>query len=136
MASELAIKLTVSYMTFHHSTTAGPRHTGYANQFACVLLRFGMFNADAEFFKRLEQIGWLPSASGVGQAPKHFARLRDHANISNHRPINRHGIPLPLMHDAFGRFVDIFNTGIPTHSDCNFAVDLCKLASEVNSDSL
>lgn len=35
------------------------------------------------------------------------------------------------MHDAFGEFVDIFNTGIPTHSDCNFAVDLCKVASEV-----
>ena len=39
------------------------------------------------------------------------------------------------MHEAFGEFVDIFNTGIPTHSDCNFAVDLCKVASEVNSDS-
>ncbi|DBA70131.1 TPA: hypothetical protein ACH3X2_012288 [Trebouxia sp. C0005] len=35
------------------------------------------------------------------------------------------------MHDAIGEFVDIFNTGIPTHSDCNFAVDLCKVASEV-----
>ena len=40
------------------------------------------------------------------------------------------------MHEAFGEFVDIFNTGIPTHSDCNFAVELCKVASEVNSYSL
>ena len=40
------------------------------------------------------------------------------------------------MHEAFGEFVDIFNTGIPTHSNCNFAVDLCKVASEVDSDSL
>ena len=39
------------------------------------------------------------------------------------------------MHDAFGEFVDIFNTGIPTHSDCSFAVDLCRVASKVNSDS-
>ena len=92
--------------------------------------------ADAEFFRRLEQTGWLPSALRVGQAPKQFARLRDHANILNHRPINHHGVPLPLMHDAFGEFVDIFNTGIPTHSDCNFAVDLCKVASEVDSHSL
>ena len=87
--------------------------------------------ADAEFFKRLEQPGWLPSAFGVGHAPKQFARLRDHANILNHRPINHHGVPLPLMHEAFGEFVDIFNTGIPTHSDCNFALDLCKVASKV-----
>ena len=92
--------------------------------------------ADAEFFKKLEQTGWLPSASGVGHAPKLFARLRDHANILNHRPINHHGVPLPLMHEAFGKFVDIFKTGIPTHSDRNFAVDLCKVASEVHSDSL
>lgn len=91
--------------------------------------------ADAEFFARLEQTGWLPSASDVGKAPKLFARLRDHANILNHRPINHHGFPLPLTHDAFGEFVDIFNTGIPTHSDCSFAVDLCKVASQVNSDS-
>ncbi|DBA95807.1 TPA: hypothetical protein ACH3X1_001356 [Trebouxia sp. C0004] len=89
------------------------------------------FDADAEFFKMLEQTGWLPSASGVVHAPKLFARLRDHANILNHRPINNHGVPLPLMQEAFGEFVDIFNTGIPTHSDCNFAVDLCKVASEV-----
>ena len=92
--------------------------------------------ADAEFFKTPEQTGWLPSACGVGHAPKLFARLRDHANILNHRPINHHGVPLPLMHEAFGEFVDIFNTGIPTHSDCNFAFDLCKVASEANSDSL
>lgn len=92
--------------------------------------------ADAEFFNRLEQTGWLPSASGVEHAPKLFAQLRDHANILNHRPINHHGVPLPLMHEAFGEFVDIFTTGIPTHSDCNFAVDLCKVASEVNPDSL
>lgn len=93
--------------------------------------------ADAEFFKRLEQSGWLPSASGVGHAPKLFAQLRDHANILNHRPINHHVVPLPLMHEAFGEFVDVFTTGTPTHSDRNFAVDLCKVvASEVNSDSL
>ena len=92
--------------------------------------------ADAEFFKRLEQTGWLPSASRVRHAPKQFARLGDHANILNHRPINHHGAPLPLMHEAFGEFVSVFNTGIPTHSDCNFAIDLCKVASEVSLDSL
>ena len=92
--------------------------------------------ADAEFFGRLEQIGWLPSASAVGHTPKLFARLRDQANIFNHRPISHHGVPLPLMHDAFGEFVDIFKTGTPTHSDCNFAIDLCKVASEVSFDSL
>ena len=92
--------------------------------------------ADAEFFKKLEQTGWLPSAHGVRHAPKLFARLRDHAIILNHRPINHPGVPLPLMHEAFGEFVDIFHTGIPTHSDCSFAVDLCKVASELNSDFL
>ena len=92
--------------------------------------------ADAEVFQRLKQSGWLPSASGVGQAPKQSACLRDRANVLNHRRIDHHGTPLPLMHDAFGEFVDIFNTGVPTHSDCNFAVDLCKVASQVNSDSM
>ena len=92
--------------------------------------------ADAEFFSRLEQSGFLPSASGVGHAPKQFVLLRDRAHILNHRPISHRGVPLALMHEAFGEFVDIFNTGIPTHSDCNLAVDLCKVASEVKLNSL
>ena len=89
--------------------------------------------ADAEFFSRLEQSGFLPSASGVGPSPEQFVLLRDRAHILNHRPISHHGVPLALMHEAFGEFLDIFNAGIPTHSDCNLAVDLCKVASEVNS---
>ena len=35
------------------------------------------------------------------------------------------------MHEAFGEFMDLFSTGVPIHSDCKFAIDLCKLASEV-----
>ena len=73
----------------------------------------------------------MPSASEVGRAPKYFVHLRDKANILNHRPINNHAAPLPLMHEAFGEFMDLFNTGVPTHSDCKFAIDLCKVASEV-----
>ncbi|KAL3160871.1 hypothetical protein ABBQ38_009265 [Trebouxia sp. C0009 RCD-2024] len=88
--------------------------------------------ADAEFFQRLEQI--LPSASEVGRAPEDFVHLRDQANILNHRPINNHAAPLPLTHEAFGEFMDLFNTGVPTHSDCKFAIDLCKVASEVWTD--
>ena len=42
--------------------------------------------ADAEFFKKLEQTGWLPSASGVGHATKLFARLRDPEKKLDHRP--------------------------------------------------
>ena len=141
VASALAVNLTTRCMAFPHSTTAGPRHAGFIHQLTCIFSSFYKCStyplvADAEFFKTLEQSGWLPSASGVEHAPSKFARMRDNANILNHRPIGCCGVPLPLMHDAFGDFVDIFNKGTPTHSDCTFAIDLCQVASEVNSDSL
>ena len=72
----------------------------------------------------------------VSSTPKDFVRLRDNAKIMNHRPFSNHGVPVPLMHEAFGEFVDLFNTCVPTDSDCTLAIELCKAASEVRSAAL
>ena len=87
---------------------------------------------EAAFWQKLSQSNFLPSASAVASQPKRFARFCTDANVMKHRPIDRHEVPLPLMHEAFGHFVDLFNNGTPSHPDCSFAIALCQVALQVS----